>query len=137
MLRTAPLDLDCLAHHEHIFGNARGTHDGRDFGATATLSSTGGEMGKDGDDNPVIPATRTEMTNGRSICGRSCVTAVEAVTARIRNCSRMANKVMSCNCFDQAVVGLILVNCVFLAFDDPTEEVRLASTLGESQIHAP
>lgn len=40
-------------------------------------------------------------------------------------CRGWAKHVVSRPWFDSAVVSLILVNCVFLALDDPTVEVRL------------
>lgn len=57
--------------------------------------------------------------------------AVEAQTGNaskqvdISTCRGCAKHVVSRPWFDSAVVGLILVNCIFLALDDPTAEVRL------------
>lgn len=42
-------------------------------------------------------------------------------------CRGCAKHVVSRPWFDSAVVGIILVNCVFLALDDPTAEVRSSS----------
>ncbi len=51
-----------------------------------------------------------------------------------------AASVISRAWFDSAVVGLILVNCIFLALDDPTEEVRLSTFRSEPPcmyVHVP
>ena len=52
-------------------------------------------------------------------------------------CRGRAAYVVSCAWFDSAVVGLILVNCVFLALDDPTEEVRLRTVQTNRDVHGP
>lgn len=46
---------------------------------------------------------------------------------------RRAKRVITHDWFDQAVVGLILVNCVFLALDDPTLEVSDTLCLASSK----
>lgn len=62
-------------------------------------------------------------TRRRIACYGTCAAAMEAMSRRTRKPSQAAKEVVSHELFDQAVVFLILVNCVFLAFDDPTAEV--------------
>lgn len=58
--------------------------------------------------------------------GRPGTASKQADIATCR-CRGWAKHVVSRPWFDSAVVGLILVNCVFLALDDPTAEVRSCS----------
>lgn len=44
---------------------------------------------------------------------------------RVRSYRRASKRMISRDWFDQAVVGLILVNCIFLALDDPTMEASI------------
>lgn len=53
----------------------------------------------------------------------------ETFSARVKSCRKAAKRIVSRDWFDQAVVGLILVNCVFLALDDPTVEASCTQTL--------
>lgn len=52
----------------------------------------------------------------------TCTAAVEAGAKRGASCRRAAKLLISHDWFDRSVVGLILINCVFLALDDPTLE---------------
>lgn len=107
-------------YHEHIRGKSEVYHDD-DCG-----------LGE-GDAKPKPRASKNEakyddaggtFTNTMMVAYYGvCAAAMEAVSCRTKIPSEAAQKVISHELFDQAVVSLILVNCVFLALDDPTAEV--------------
>lgn len=60
-------------------------------------------------------------------CDERCPGLLGSLSER-RDAWRLAAKLLiSQDWFDHAVVALILVNCVFLALDDPTAEASIAT----------
>lgn len=67
-------------------------------------------------------AKQNHKAKTRMSCYEGFAALSEAFASRRMACSHAAQRVISADWFDQAVVALILVNCVFLALDDPTVE---------------
>lgn len=99
--------------------------DGQDGCIAKLKSETTGDGGDiRNEDNAIGRVFVAIIAVGTRIgCFGTCAAAVEALSRKTRGVSRAANAVVSHELFDQSVVCLILVNCVFLAFDDPTAEV--------------
>lgn len=86
-----------------------------DVGKTRTVTKSMSYAAGD-DENSVPNIDARERRRG------PCAAAVEAAAERGASCRRAAKLMISHDWFDRSVVGLILINCVFLALDDPTLE---------------
>lgn len=67
-------------------------------------------------------APTTVGRDEKAACRRRSSGISETFSDKVESCRKAAKHMISRDWFDQAVVGLILVNCVFLALDDPTAE---------------
>lgn len=89
-------------------------HDDITSGCNQTNSHQGGAAA-----TPTIANKRDKSASGTST-GIS-----QSFSQRVRSCRRASKRMITRDWFDQAVVGLILVNCIFLALDDPTMEASI------------
>lgn len=83
-------------------------------GTTLPLASGSNEVGK-------TPPAKASARGG------ACLNVLEALWYRAaavgKECRAFSMFVITRSWFDSTVICLILANCVFLALDDPTEEV--------------
>lgn len=76
-----------------------------------------------------VEDVEAQSARGHS-CGGACSNLWKTRSrAAVLACRGWTKHVISRTWFDSAVCGVILVNCVFLALDDPTAEVRALQVL--------